>query len=94
MCLSILRGWRLRVNVKRNVKHVNPLIPQIFMVEFFWENMSQLKAVLNTFFPLILRIIDLECGGHTSLKVAFVLCRLVFMKFRKLKKPPTRKQET
>ena len=37
------------------------------------------------FFPVILRIFDLECHGETSFKVAFVAVSLAFIKWRILK---------
>ena len=38
---------------------------------------------MKPIFPVILQIFDLECQGHTFLKVAYVMFRLVFIKFRK-----------
>ena len=41
--------------------------------------------MLPKFFPVILRIYELECHDQTSVKVAFVMFGPTFMKFGKLK---------
>ena len=57
--------------------HVNNLVihPQ---KKVHWQN-------LKLIFPVILQVFDLECHGQTSVKVELVMCRLLFMKSRKLK---------
>lgn len=44
-------------------------------------NLQNYKPLL----PVILQIFDLKCHGQTSVKVAFVIFGLIFIKFRKLK---------
>ena len=41
--------------------------------------------MLPKFFPVILRIYELECHNQTSVKVAFVMFGAAFMKSGKLK---------
>ena len=77
---------------------VNQLFPNLILFQIFLFclyirkfvnsllNYPQKISLQNfkSFFPLVLRIFDLECHGQTSLKVAFVKFTHVFMKFREL----------
>ena len=43
------------------------------------------RLCFQSFFPVILRIYELECHDQTSVKVAFVMFGATLMKFGKLK---------
>ena len=60
--------------------------PNLILFNFFYFTTH--KTSFQSFkplFPVILWLLDLECHGQVSIKIASVKCDHVFIKFRKLK---------
>ena len=91
-----VRNWSL---ICEEIVHcVNQLFPnlRLFQIFLFGLNFRKFASSLHNYpkkislqnfkplFPVILPILDLECHGQASLKLAFVKFFHVFIKFRKL----------